>query len=131
MLEKSLGRLEGVRSAKMGRSKFYYELKVSESKTLLPSHIKKMCDQLQDYSYRGFEITAISGKVEKSGEEYVFTARGSNQKYALKPSDDLKKLVAGGKSQVTLAGTLEEPEAKGGKKPLPLIEVSEAKELSK
>lgn len=136
MLEQNLGRLEGVKAAKMGKNKFHYDLKIAEGKTLLPSHIQDMVKKLQDYSYRGFEITAISGKAEKKGDGYVFSARGSKQQYALKASDDLKKLVAAGKADVTLAGEVTEPDAteaekKNGKKPLPVLEVTEAKQASK
>ena len=122
MLEKSLGRLDGVASARMGQSKFYYDLKVKEAKTLLPSAVVEMCKKLEDYAYVGMTITSISGTAEKSGADYVFLARGSNQKYALKANDALKKLVGDGKAKVTIAGKVAQ------QKDQLTLEVTEAKE---
>ena len=121
MLEKSLGRLDGVASARMGQSKFFYDLKVKEAKTLLPSAVVEMCKKLDDYAYVGMTITAISGTAEKSGADYVFLAQGSNQKYALKANDALKKRVGDGKAKVTLAGKVTQ------EKDRVTLEVTEAK----
>ncbi len=121
MLEKSLGRLDGVASARMGQSKFFYEIKVKEAKTLLPSAILDMVKKLEDYAYVGMTITEISGTAEKSGADYVLVARGSNQKYVLKPTEALKKLVGEGKAKVTLAGKLSQEKDKV------TIEVAEVK----
>ncbi len=125
MLEKSLGRLEGVRKSRVGGDKFHYDLEISEAKTVTPSQIEALVKKLEDYSYKGLEITSITGAVEKTGEAYVFTARGSNQKYALKANEELKRLVAAGKKSVTLAGQVTEKD-----KALSL-EVSGAKEAAK
>ena len=128
--------MDGILSAKvLGRdreSKFYYNLQISETKAILPSTIRKMLADLKasskgddDFGYNSFELTSISGTVEKSGEAWKFTARGSNQKYDLVPNEALKKLVNGGKSQVTIAGKLGDD---GGKL---TVEISDAKETPK
>ena len=62
----------------MGKNKFFYDLKVLEKKPLLPSHIKALLKKLDDYGFAGFEVSGLSGTAEKSGDKYVFTARGSN-----------------------------------------------------
>ena len=69
-----------------------------------------------------------SGTVSRSGEDYVFTARGSGQEYTLKPSDDLRELVAAGKSKVSIGGGVVEPPAVDGKKALPVLTVTDAEE---
>jgi len=116
-----------------GRDKFFYHLEVLETKALLPSTFQKAMKDLvakdpdADYPFMSLEIEA-AGTVAKEGEGYVFTARGSKQKYALKPSEGLKKLLAAGKIQLTVTGKVLEPAAKDGQKPPPLIEVAEASE---
>jgi hypothetical protein len=80
-----------------------------------------------EYPFKSLEIEA-AGTVAREGDAFVFTARGSKQKFGLKASDDLKKLFSAGKTELTVAGKVEEPPAKGGQKPLPVIEVSEARE---
>lgn len=92
-------------------SKFFFNLKISEEKALLPSAIRKMLEDLkketkgdEDYPYNSMEITAITGTVEKAGDKWTFKARGSNQVYALVPNDDVKKRVEAGRPLVTLAG---------------------------
>jgi len=112
----------------MGKNKFFYELKVQENKPLLPSTIKALLVKLEDYGFVGLEVKDLAGTVEKSGDAYVFTARGSKQAYGLKPTGDLKKLVDGGRTAVTLAGLVVQGDEKGSK---PSIEVSEAKETAK
>lgn len=109
----------------MGADKFHYDLQILENKTLTPSQVQALIKKLEDYSYRGFEITAITGTVEKGAGGYSFTARGSNQKYALKANDALAKLVDAGKTAVTLSGALSEKD-----KALTL-EVKAAKEAAK
>jgi hypothetical protein len=117
-----LGRLEGVVEARVGANKFLYDVKVKETKSLLPADFLAVAKKLEEYPFAGMVITSISGTAEKSGEDYVLTARGSNQKYTLKPNDDLKKLVGAGKAKVTLAGKVTQDKAKV------TIEVTEAKE---
>ena len=112
----------------MGKNKFFYDLKVQEGKPLLPSTIKALLKKLEDYGYVSFDVTGLPGTVEKSGDQYTFAARGSKLQYALKPSEDLKKLVAGGKTSVTLSGRVLQGDEKGAK---PSIEVTEAKETAK
>ena len=80
---------------------------------MLPETIRKMLEELkketkgeEDYPYNSMEITSITGTVEKAGENWTLVARGSKQKYALAPNDELKKLVESGKTQVTVAGKL-------------------------
>jgi len=124
-IEDALGRLDGVKYAKSDGAKTDYLVKVLETKVLLPSAINKgVADKytLESTSY------TISGTVEKKDKVYLFTARASKQQFTLKESDDLKKLVADGKSKLTLTGPVTEPEEKDGKKPLPVFEVKEAKE---
>lgn len=113
-------------------NKCLYDLKVSEAKALLPSRIQRMCKDLEDYDYVAMMITSITGAVEGSDDRLVFTARGSNQRYALRANEALKKLVAEGKSKVTIAGKVTEPPPGEARiKLLPQIEVTEAKEASK
>lgn len=68
--------------------------------------LKKETKGDEDYPYNSFEITSITGTVEKSGEKWALVARGSKLKYELVPNDALQKLVAGGKTQATVAGAL-------------------------
>ena len=106
----------------MGANKFLYDLKVKETKSLLPAAFVEVAKKLEDYPFAGMVITSISGTAEKSGADFVLTARGSNQKYALKANDALKKLVGDGKAKVTLAGKVAQDKDKV------TIEVTEAKE---
>jgi hypothetical protein len=133
VLEARLGKLDGVRSAKVRgfdrESKFYFNLTISENKSVVPDTIRKMLEALkkeskgdEDYPYNSFEITSITGKVEKSGDAWAFTARGSGQKYDLVSSEALKKLVAAGKTQATVAGKVTDEQGKLR------LEVSEAKD---
>jgi hypothetical protein len=123
----ALGKVDGIKEVKLGRNKFFYEMKILENKPLLPAQLRKVAKALEDYPYAGLEVQGLAGKVEKSGEEYTFTARASNQKYALKPTDEVKKLVGAGKAILTLAGTVTQ---KADTDPLTL-EVKEAKETAK
>jgi len=112
-------------------SKFYYNLQIAESKSVLPSHIRTMLEELkkatngdEDFSYGGFEITALSGTAERSGEDWKFVARGSNRGYDVIPNDALKRLLKEGKSGVTLAGKLLDDDGRIR------LEVSDAKETA-
>jgi hypothetical protein len=126
-------KVEGIRSAKVRGldrdSKFFFNLSISESSSVLPGTVRKMLEDLKkeskgddDFTYRSFEIRSITGRAEKVGEEWTFVARGSGQKYDLVPNEALKKLLAGGPAQVTLAGKLTEEQ--GGLR----LEISDAKE---
>ena len=115
--------------ARRGYSKFYYELTVRADKTLLPSDIRKALakmlegDPFADYPYRSLLLVA-TGKVEKKGEEYVFTPRGSKQGYTLDFEEAPKELSG----RVIVTGFVEEPEGEEGKKkPRPVIEVEAIK----
>jgi len=123
VLEARLGKLDGIRAAKVRgydrESKFYFNLTISENKTVLPQAVRKMLEDLKtetkgddDYPYNSMVITSITGKVEKSGETWSFIARGSGQKFVLVPNDALKKMVDAGKSQVTLAGKVTDEDSK-------------------
>jgi hypothetical protein len=110
-------------------SKFYFNLQISEGKTVLPEAIRAMLAQLKketrgddDYPYNSFEITSIVGTVQKSGESWTLVARGSGQKYDLAPNDALKKLLEAGKAQVAVAGKL--TDEKGRLR----LEITDAKE---
>jgi hypothetical protein len=100
---------------------------VLEKKPLLPSHIKALIKKLEDYGFAGFEVSGLSGTVEKAGEKLFLTARGSNQKYEVSASEELKKLVAAGKSGVILGGRIKQADEKA----TPILEVTEAKESAK
>ena len=124
----ALEKVDGVRGPKVGKSKFFFEMRVLENKPLLPSQLRKFAKKLDDdYPFAGLEVRDLAGQVEKAGDAWTFTARGSNQKYALTPSDELKKLVAGGKTALTLGGRVVQKEDSD---PVTL-EVSEAKETAK
>jgi hypothetical protein len=58
----------------------------------------------EDYGYNSMEITAITGTVANAGDSWTFKARGSNEVYDLVPTPALRKLVAEGKSPLTIAG---------------------------
>ncbi|HVE38334.1 MAG TPA: hypothetical protein VNM14_00515 [Planctomycetota bacterium] len=123
MLEARLRKLDGIQSAKVRgfdrESKFYFNLEISENKSVLPQAIRKMLEDLktetkgdEDYPYNSMVITAITGKVEKSGDAWTFTARGSNQKYDLAATEALKKMVESGKSLLTVAGKVSDEQGK-------------------
>ncbi len=133
MLEARLSKLDGIQSAKVRgydkESKFYFNLSISEGKSVLPENIRKMLDDLkkeskgdEDYPYNSMAITSITGKIEKAGDGWIFVARGSGQKYGLVANEQLKKLTDAGKSTVTLAGKLSDEDSKLR------IEISEAKD---
>lgn len=114
--------MDGVKSAKKGEKKNLYVLKVLESKVVFPSHVKKALPK--EYEFKSLTIEAV-GAVEKKGDNYLLTARGSKQSYALKANDELKKLVADGKTKLRISGKVKESEEKDP----PRIEVAEAKEV--
>jgi hypothetical protein len=92
-----------------------------EKKSVTPKMVQDLLKKMEDYSYLGFYVNSISGSVEGD----TFTARGSGQKYALKPNDELRKLLAAGKSKVTLSGELTQ------KDQALTLEVASAKECAK
>jgi len=130
-IEASLSRLEGVKSAKVGAKKSLYVVKVLENKCLAPSKMKEAVEA-GNFSFEGAEIEIV-GTVAKNGDDYSFTARASETKFTLKANEDLKKLVADGKTVLQIKGELTEPEEKDkdGKKLPCVIDVSEAKEPPK
>ena len=123
----ALGKVDGIKEVKLGRNKFFYDMKVLETRPLLPAQLKKIEKALEEYPFASLEVRGLAGTVEKAGEEYAFTARASKQKYALTPSDDLKKLVAAGRTSVTLGGRVTQKQEKD---PVTL-EVTDAKETAK
>jgi hypothetical protein len=133
VLEARLKKIDGIQSAKVKgfdrESKFYFNIAVSESKSVVPQTIRAMLEELkketkgdEDYPYNSMVLTAITGKVEKSGDAWTFTARGSNQKYDLVANDAVKKLVESGKSLLTLAGKVSDEQGKLR------LEISDAKD---
>jgi len=110
----------------VGKNRTYYDVTVLETKALLPSQIAAAIPKISRYKEMTF--TALPGTVTKSGEEYILTARGSNQKYALKANDALRKLVGDGRSKVAVSGKVDEPREVEGRKPLPVIDVTEVRE---
>jgi hypothetical protein len=121
-----------VKSAKVlgfdRESKFFFNLAISEDKAVLPSTIRKMLEELkketkgdEDYPFNSMEMTAITGTVEKTGDKWTFKARGSGQLFDLVPNDQLQKLVASGKTLLTVAGKVtDEPSLR--------LEISSAKD---
>lgn len=117
-----------MKSAKVGSEKYEFVLKVLESKTILPSAIRKALPE--DYEYEGATIDIVGQAAEKDGQ-WSFAARGSGQTYDLEPCAELETLVKDGKTLVRIAGPVKEREEKDGRKPPPLISVTEAKEAGK
>ena len=114
--------------AKAGKNGSFYNLTVLENKALLPSQISGALPTRSHY--KEMTLSALAGTVEKSGEEYVLTARGSNRKYALKTNDVLKKCVSKGTSKVIVTGKVEERRDMEGRKLLPVIDVTEVQEIT-
>ncbi|HXX93194.1 MAG TPA: hypothetical protein VEN81_06140 [Planctomycetota bacterium] len=116
--------MDGVKSPKSGRNKFFFEMKVLENKPLLPSRLRKLAKQLEDYPFAGLEVQGLSGTVEKSGDGFTLKARASGQKYVLVPSEDLKRAFEAGTRQMTVSGRVTQKEDSD---PVTL-EVTESKE---
>ena len=134
LLEKALAKIDGVKKAEMYGDKFHFLLTVAENKALLPSSVLKVVDRIKEES-KGEEefplqdfVATLSGSAEKKGDDVLFTARGSGQKYSVKPDAALAALLAAGKTKVTLTGKVDEP--KDRKLP-PTLELTEAKETPK
>jgi hypothetical protein len=137
ILEKAMARIDGVKTAESYGDKFHFKLEVLETKAVLPSGILKVVEKIradskgeEDFPLISFEAT-IAGTVEKQVDRYVLVARGSGQKYALDPGEALKAFLAAGKAKLTLTGRITEAREKDGAKPLPVLEVAEAKETPK
>lgn len=111
----------------MSGKKTVYVVEVVESKSYLPGQIDAALPE--KFSFQGLSIEA-AGDVTADKTGFIFNARGSGQKYSLTVNEELKKLLEAGKTAVTLSGKVTEPEEKDGKKPLPVIEVTSAKERS-
>lgn len=130
ILEKALGAIDGVKSAEMYGDKFHFRLEVLDTKAVLPSGVLKVTDKIrkdskgeEDFPLLSFEAT-LAGTV--SGNE--FTSRGSGQKYALNAGEAIKGFLAAGKTRLTLTGKVTEAPEKNGVRPLPVLEVQEARE---
>ncbi|HEX7898133.1 MAG TPA: hypothetical protein VF950_10260 [Planctomycetota bacterium] len=80
---------------------------------------------LEEYDYLDLSYQGLAGVVEKTAGGYTLTAR-SKQKFSLKPGGALEKLVAEGKTRLSVSGKAVQPE-KGD----PVIEVTEAVESAK
>lgn len=120
-MENALGRLEGVQSAKVGRKKTEYTVKVLEKKAVTPKMIED-CITEATYQYKGLSIE-IAGTISQEGDAYVFQARGSSAKFSLKANDEAKKLVG----KVAIVSGKVTYDKKDSKKS-PNIEVTSAKE---
>lgn len=120
-MQNALGRLEGVQSAKVGKKKTEYTVKVFEKKSVTPKMIADAITEAS-YEYKGLNIE-ITGTISKDGDGYVFESRGAKTKFALKANDEAKNL-AGKIAVVTGKVTYD---AKDSKK-APTIEVTGAKE---
>ena len=125
ILEKALGRIDGVKSAEMYGDKFHFRLEVLETKAVLPSSVLKVTDRIREESKgeEDFPLLSFEATVAGTVDGAVFTARGSGQKYALNPGEALKGFLAAGKTKLTLTGKV--TEAKGRH---PVLEVREARE---
>jgi hypothetical protein len=102
---------------------------VLDNKVVLPSTILKVVEKIksdskgeEDFPLINFEST-LSGSLEKQGDAYVFAARASGQKYALKSAEPLKAQIAAGKLKLTLTGRVTEEKGK-----VPVLDVTEARE---
>lgn len=125
LLEKALGKVDGVKLAEMYGDKFHFKLDVLDNKVVLPSTILTVVEKIkkdskgeEDFPLISFEST-LSGTLDGT----TFTARGSGQKYMLKSTDPLKALIAAGKTRLTLTGGVSEEKGKG-----PVLDVTAAKE---
>ena len=103
---------------------------MQDNKVVLPAAILKVLEKIktdskgeEDFPLISFEAT-LAGTVDGT----TFTARASGQKYELKSNDALKALLTAGKTKLTLTGKVSEEKEKDGRKPLPVLEVGEAKE---
>ncbi len=128
LLEKALAKIDGVKSAEMYGDKFHFLLQVQDTKVVLPAAILKVTDKIREESKGQEDFPLISFEATLAGtvEGTTFTARGSGHKYALKPNDALKALLAAGKTKLTVTGKVSE--AKGQ---APALEISDAKETPK
>jgi hypothetical protein len=138
IIEKGLLAIDGIQSADTIGDKFHFQIVVLEKKSVLPETVVKAMDKIrqeskgeEDFPLVEFALSSLTGTVSGEGEALVFTARGSGQKFLLRPTDDLRKLLASGKARLTLAGTVLEEKEKDGKKPLPILQVTDAKEPPK
>ena len=130
-LEKGLGRLEGVLTAKArgvrGPDKFFYEMTVKASASLTPAAILKLQKgtSLEDYPLVELKLAGLAGELEKGPDGLRFTARGSKQRFAVSPTPELEKRVVEGRRAVVLGGTVTQPEK--GDPRLETTEVTDAK----
>jgi len=130
ILEKALAKVDGVQSAEMYGDKFHFLLQVLDNKAVLPSAILAVVDKIRRESKGEEDFPLLSFEATEAGTlaGAVFTARGSGQKYEVKANDALKALQAAGKTKLTLTGRVSEEKEKDGRKPLPVLEVGDAKE---
>jgi hypothetical protein len=130
LLEKAFAKVDGVKSAEMYGDKFHFKLEVLDTKAILPSTVLKVVERIRAESKgeEDFPLLSVEATISGAVDGAVFTARGSGQKYALKSNDALKALLAAGKTKLTLTGKVSEEKEKDGRKPLPVLEVGEAKE---
>lgn len=110
----------------MDGEKTDYLVKVLETKLHLPSKIKETVpDQFPVHSIK----YVLIGEAEKKDDAWLFTMRGSKAVFKLEANDELKKLLADGKTKLTLTGEIAEPD-KEKKDEKPTLAVSEAKETA-
>jgi len=124
ILEKALGKIDGVKSAEMYGDKFHFLLQVLDNKVVLPPAILKVTDKIREESKgeEDFPLISLEATLAGTVDGTTFTARGSGQKYALKSNDALKALLAAGKTKLTLTGKVRMADK------APIFEVGEAKE---
>jgi hypothetical protein len=124
----ALGRLDGVQKAKEDGAKTEYLVKVVETKFHLPSKIRETVPD--QYGIDSMKYV-LAGEVEKKDGAWFFTHRGSKTVLKLKEGDcdDLKKLLADGKTKLTATGEITEAE-KDAKDKMATLAVSEAKETA-
>jgi hypothetical protein len=108
----------------MGRTKYEYVMKVREKAAWRRSKLEEKVREFEDYPLDAVRIE-VAGTAEREGENTVFTARGSGQKYVLRRTEGVEELVRRGRKELTIAGELlEDPE----KEALPRIGVSRVEE---
>lgn len=134
IIQKHLLAIDGITSVETIGDQFHFQIAVLEKTSILPSTVVGAMDKIrveskgeEDFPLEEFSISTISGTVSEEAGLLIFSARGSGQKFILKPESDVRKLIDAGKTQLTLAGSVTEEKEKDGKKPLPVLKVTEAK----
>lgn len=107
LLERELGRLEGVRSAKVRspelKDRWYYELEVLEGKPLRPSRLRELEKKLVIYPLVSLTARDLEGTVGRREGKTVLEAGGT--RYVLEGAEALEE-----GAKVKLTGSVTEKE---------------------